>query len=61
MNKSYIHSIEFNLDFYPDPLETWEITKEILERKAVKQGVSKDEAEKIKKQLDEAGAKVSIK
>jgi large subunit ribosomal protein L7/L12 len=29
--------------------------------KAVKQGVSKDEAEKIKKQLEDAGAKVSIK
>ena len=29
--------------------------------KAVKQGVSKDEAEKIKKQLEEAGAKVEIK
>ncbi len=29
--------------------------------KAVKQGVSKDEAEKIKKQLEEAGAKVSVK
>ncbi len=29
--------------------------------KAVKQGVSKDEADKIKKQLEEAGAKVSIK
>lgn len=27
----------------------------------VKQGVSKDEAEKIKKQLEEAGAKVSVK
>jgi hypothetical protein len=39
MKKSYIHSIEFNLDFYPDPLETWEIAKEILESKAVKQGV----------------------
>ena len=29
--------------------------------KAVKQGVSKEEADKIKKQLEEAGAKVSIK
>jgi large subunit ribosomal protein L7/L12 len=29
--------------------------------KAVKEGVSKDEAEKIKKQLEEAGAKVDIK
>jgi large subunit ribosomal protein L7/L12 len=29
--------------------------------KPVKQGVSKDEAEKIKKQLEEAGAKVSVK
>ncbi|MCX7338689.1 MAG: 50S ribosomal protein L7/L12 [Alphaproteobacteria bacterium] len=29
--------------------------------KMVKQAVSKDEAEKIKKQLEEAGAKVSIK
>jgi large subunit ribosomal protein L7/L12 len=29
--------------------------------KPVKQAVSKDEAEKIKKQLEEAGAKVSVK
>lgn len=29
--------------------------------KPVKQGVSKDEADKIKKQLEEAGAKVSVK
>ncbi len=29
--------------------------------KVVKQGVSKDEAEKIKKQLEEAGAKISVK
>ncbi len=29
--------------------------------KAVKEGVSKDEAESIKKQLEEAGAKVEIK
>ncbi len=29
--------------------------------KAVKQGVSKDEAEKLKKQLEDAGAKVSVK
>jgi large subunit ribosomal protein L7/L12 len=29
--------------------------------KAVKQAVSKDEAEKIKKQLEDAGAKVSVK
>ncbi|MBE1236306.1 50S ribosomal protein L7/L12 [Phaeovibrio sulfidiphilus] len=29
--------------------------------KPVKEGVSKDEAEKMKKQLEEAGAKVSIK
>ena len=29
--------------------------------KAVKEGVSKDEAEKVKKQLEEAGAKVDIK
>ncbi len=29
--------------------------------KAVKEGVSKDEAEKIKKQLEEAGATVEIK
>lgn len=29
--------------------------------KPVKQGVSKEEAENIKKQLEEAGAKVSIK
>ena len=29
--------------------------------KPVKQGVSKDEAEKVKKQLEEAGAKVSVK
>jgi large subunit ribosomal protein L7/L12 len=29
--------------------------------KPVKQGVSKDEAEKLKKQLEEAGAKVSVK
>jgi large subunit ribosomal protein L7/L12 len=29
--------------------------------KAVKQGVSKDEADKLKKQLEEAGAKVSVK
>ena len=29
--------------------------------KPVKQGVYKDEAEKIKKQLEEAGAKVSVK
>lgn len=29
--------------------------------KPVKEGVSKDEAEKIKKQLEEAGAKVDIK
>jgi large subunit ribosomal protein L7/L12 len=29
--------------------------------KPVKQGVSKDEAEKLKKQLEEAGAKVDVK
>ena len=29
--------------------------------KAVKQAISKDEAEKIKKQLEDAGAKVSVK
>ncbi|MBR7518015.1 50S ribosomal protein L7/L12, partial [Mycobacterium tuberculosis] len=29
--------------------------------KAVKEGVSKDEAEKIKKQLEGAGAKVEVK
>ncbi len=29
--------------------------------KAVKQGISKDEADKLKKQLEEAGAKVSVK
>ena len=29
--------------------------------KAVKEGVSKDEAEKLKKQLEEAGATVEIK
>ena len=29
--------------------------------KEVKQGVSKDEADKLKKQLEEAGAKVSVK
>lgn len=29
--------------------------------KPVKQGVSKEEAEKVKKQLEEAGAKVSVK
>ena len=29
--------------------------------KAVKQGLSKDEADKLKKQLEEAGAKVSVK
>ena len=29
--------------------------------KAVKQGVSKDEADKLKKQLEEAGANVSVK
>lgn len=29
--------------------------------KAVKEGVSKDEAEKIKKQLEDAGAKVELK
>ena len=29
--------------------------------KAVKEGVSKDDAEELKKQLDEAGAKVEIK
>ena len=29
--------------------------------KVVKQGVSKDEADKLKKQLEEAGAKVSVK
>lgn len=29
--------------------------------KPVKQGVSKDEADKLKKQLEEAGAKVSVK
>ena len=29
--------------------------------KAVKQGVNKDEADKLKKQLEEAGAKVEIK
>jgi len=39
MNNSLIHSIEFNTDFFPNPLETWEIAKEILERKSVKQGV----------------------
>jgi len=40
MNNSYIHSIEFNLDFHPDPLDTWEIAREILEDgKLVKQGV----------------------
>ncbi|HIK36943.1 MAG: 50S ribosomal protein L7/L12 [Geminocystis sp.] len=37
--------------------------KELVESapKPVKQGVSKEEAENIKKQLEEAGAKVSIK
>jgi len=41
MIKSYIHSIEFNLDFHPDPLETWEIAREILEdgKLVKKQGV----------------------
>ena len=29
--------------------------------KAVKEGVSKDEAEKVKKQLEEAGATVELK
>ncbi|MBQ3453672.1 MAG: 50S ribosomal protein L7/L12, partial [Thermoguttaceae bacterium] len=29
--------------------------------KAIKQGVSKEEAEKLKKELEEAGAKASIK
>lgn len=29
--------------------------------KAVKQGVSKDEADKLKKQIEEAGAKVEVK
>ena len=38
-------------------------TKDLVEGtpKAVKEAVSKDEAEKIKKQLEEAGAKVDIK
>ncbi|MGI0482780.1 50S ribosomal protein L7/L12 [Geminocystis sp. CENA526] len=38
-------------------------TKELVEAapKAVKEGVAKEEAETIKKQLEEAGAKVSIK
>jgi len=39
MNNSYIHSIEFNLDFHPDPLDTWEIAREILDSKLVKQGI----------------------
>ena len=29
--------------------------------KAIKEGVSKDEAEELKKQLEEAGAKVELK
>lgn len=38
-------------------------TKELVEAapKAVKEGVAKEEAESIKKQLEEAGAKVTIK
>ena len=39
MNNSYIHSIEFDEIYYQDQLEMWEIAKEILERKVVKQGV----------------------
>ncbi|HCB39182.1 MAG TPA: 50S ribosomal protein L7/L12, partial [Gammaproteobacteria bacterium] len=37
--------------------------KEMVEGapKAVKEGVAKDEAEKIKKELEEAGAKVELK
>ena len=38
-------------------------SKELVESapKAIKEGVSKDEAEDLKKQLEEAGAKVTIK
>ena len=38
-------------------------TKELVEAapKAVKEGVSKDEAEKVKAQLEKAGAKVELK
>ena len=36
MNK-YIHSVEFNSDFYPNPLDTWHIVKQIIE--PFKQGI----------------------
>ena len=36
MNK-YIHSIEFNSDFFPNPLDTWDTVKQIIE--PFKQGV----------------------
>jgi large subunit ribosomal protein L7/L12 len=38
-------------------------SKEIVESapKAIKEGISKDEAEEVKKKLEEAGAKVSLK
>lgn len=36
---STIHSIQFNFDFFPNPLETFEIAKNILENLNVKRGI----------------------
>ena len=34
-----VHSIKFTFDFYPEPLETFEIAKNILEKLNVKRGI----------------------
>jgi hypothetical protein len=39
MNNILIHSINFNFDFHPNPLETVELAKEILDTSKIKQGI----------------------
>jgi len=39
MNNILIHSIDFNFDFHPNPLETVELAREILETSKIKQGI----------------------
>ena len=34
-----IHSIQFTFDYYPNPLETFEIAKNILEKLNIKKGI----------------------
>ena len=50
-------------DFGANKINVIKVVKSMVESapKAIKQAVSKEEAEKLKKELEEAGAKVSIK